>query len=748
MILGSVGLCLLVAAVCTAWWLLPPLDPEPYLQTTASGQLLDRNGDPLYVSLSRDSTWSLPQDYSDFSPFLIQATQAVEDQRFLRHPGVDPIAVLRAATQNLRKAGVASGASTLTMQLINLGGHDSRSLYGKLGQAVLALRLEKAASKEDILAAYLNHAPYGMNLVGAEAAAWRYFGKPARTLSLPEAALLAGLPKAPSRLNPLDHPERAKRRRDHVLGRMWSEGHIDATQRDWALGVPVAVAWHDYPRRAPHLAVPLESRLARGDAIPLSLDPDLQARIEDLLPHYLKRFDGAITNGAVLVADVSTGDVLARVASAGFFYTPGGGQVDACRAERSPGSTLKPFLYGWALEQQQLYPGEVLLDDVLDYGGYNPGNFDGTYNGPVTATEALRYSLNVPAVALLGRLGSSGFHQWLRDAGLSSIRRPPKDYGLGLAIGNCEVQLEELARLYLSLASLGDQNVLHLTGDESARPAVFPADICRVLYTMLAQPFPEDLSPGLTQTGGNDTPVCWKTGTSTGYHDAWTFAFNRHYLVAVWLGNNTGAEARDLIGARAALPLAAKIFRTLPPKGYPAWPAPNPDDVAVMMCTLSGLPVTRACPEAVEVMLPASVWRYRKCGLHPESQVAIAVQAERPAGPAQWNLAVLTARPGGDGGEDPAPKALGITVPAEGAEYVISGVAGGDRLRLATSLGDAEPLHWYADDQYLGQSRAETPVFWDLSPGHHRITCVAADGRTHSVQFAVLRPDTRGVKSQ
>jgi penicillin-binding protein 1C len=521
---------------------------------------------------------------------------------------------------------------------------------------------------------------------------------------------------------------------------MHDDGFIDVAQRDWALSTPVSATWHDFPRLAPHLAVPLSEELAKGVTVSLTLDALLQARLEKELPHYLKQFDGSITNGALLVADVGTGEILARVGSASFENTPGGGHVDGCRSPRSPGSTLKPFLYGWAMSQQLLYPSEVLLDDVLDYGGYNPGNFDGTFNGVVTATEALRYSLNVPAVALLGRVGVPGFLGYLQGTGLSSITRSPEDYGLGLAIGNCEVRLEELARLYLSLASLGQQNGLYWRKGPSAVQGtpVFSADICRLLYAMLEQPFPDEVAPGLTRASGNAAPVCWKTGTSTGYHDAWTFAFNQHYLVAVWLGNNSGAESRQLIGARAALPLAAQIFRSLPLKATPAWPAPEPTDGMIAVCAQSGLPAVAKCPETLQISLPASMWQHRRCTLHPSSQAGVVVAAARPADAASWDLSALSAAVAES--PDEGGRSLGITVPASGAEYVLSGVAGGDQLRLATSLGEGEVLHWYLDDQYLGQSGVDKPVTWTLALGAHRVTCVAQDGSTDTVHFTVVRP--------
>ncbi|MCF6284734.1 MAG: penicillin-binding protein 1C [Candidatus Hydrogenedentes bacterium] len=736
-----VGATLPILFALAGWWLLPPLDPAGYLHTPASGQLLDREGQRLYVALNERDAWSLPQPYEGLSPYLLEATLAAEDQRFYQHPGVDPVAIVRAAGQNLRQGGVASGASTLTMQLVKLGGHNSASLRGKLGQAVYVLRLEKSLDKESILRGYLNKAPYGMNLLGAEAAAWRYVGKTARTLSLSEAALLAGLPKAPSRLNPLAHPERAQVRRDYVLRRMFAEGYIETVQRDRALATPVRAEWHDFPRHAPHLGTRYRDALAHGEVISLTLDGALQRDLEATLPHYLKRFDRAITNGAIMVVDVHTGALLARVGSASFEDTPGGGQVDGCRALRSPGSTLKPFLYGFAMAQQQLYPTEVLLDDVLDYGRYAPGNFDGAFSGPVTATEALRYSLNVPAVALLDRVGVAPFRGFLRDGGLTSINRSPADYGLGLALGNCEVSLEALTRLYLSVASLGTQNELRLrsgaSGSGGAR--VFQPELARALYAMLAQPFPKELKPGLLRREGNDAPVCWKTGTSTGYHDAWTFAFNQHYLVAVWLGNNDGKGVRQLVGAYAALPLVAKVFCDLPPLAGSSWP-PALQGTSVAFCAASGLPANEACAEQFSEAMPKGLWRHRRCTLHATSQTGRTVVASRPAKAADWDLASLSSRTLREDTKEGKGGMLAITSPANGAAYVLSGVPDGDIIQLAATVDSSETAHWFVDGRYVGREDIGVSLDWALARGEHTVVVQLADGRRDTSTFTVLRP--------
>jgi penicillin-binding protein 1C len=328
---------LLVTAIAAAWCgvRLFPLDATAFLATRASGALLDREGQPLYRFLNADQSWCFPNELNSFSPRLIEATLAVEDQRFFQHPGVDPIAALRAVWQNLRGQRVSSGASTVTMQVVRLGGNYRRTWGWKLWQAFAALRLERAADKDTILTAYLNKAPYGLNLVGAEAAAQRYFGKPALELTLPEAALLAGMPKAPTTFEPLSHPDAAKRRRDHVLARMRDEGYLSPTRCAEAQAEPLGVARHTFPQHAPHLAMRHRAQLRNGGAIRTTIDGEIQAMAEEIAAKYLRRFDNEITNAAIIVVDPTTSNIIARVGSAGFFSGVPGSEVDICTAPRA-----------------------------------------------------------------------------------------------------------------------------------------------------------------------------------------------------------------------------------------------------------------------------------------------------------------------------------------------------------------------------------------------------------------------------
>ena len=740
------GACLLTIGMFV-WALSLPMEVAPYLRVRASGELRDQNGRLLYAFLNPDEQWCFDRGLNEFSPWLLKATLAVEDQRFYAHPGVDPAAIVRALFQNIAGMRRVSGASTLTMQVVKLTGNDSRSVAGKLLQAWHALRLERHATKSDILQSYLNNAPYGLNLIGAEAAARRYYGRPASELTIAEAALLAGLPKAPSAYMPLGPSEKAQRRRNHVLRRMYDEGYISEAQWREASNLPSGAAWHEFPQHAPHLAMQLRGELERGGTVRTTLDLTLQARLERYLKRALNRFSGEVTNAAVAVVDVSTGTLLARVGGADFYQTPGGGQVDLCRAPRSPGSTLKPFVYALAMDMDQLYPAEMLLDDTLDFGAYNPGNFDGEYHGLVSASDALQASLNVPAMTVLQRMGAATFQAFLARVGLSTLTRTPDDYGLGLTLGNCETRLDELAGAYAALAAEGQFRPIRWRADmpETAPIRVLSRGTALSIYAMLEQPFPYEPKQGLVRARGMDARVCWKTGTSTGYHDAWTFAFNKQYVVGLWLGNNTGRPSTRLVGATAALPIAAAIFRSLPTRNTPNWPVPGSDLRPVTVCAASGLPATQACPHTRETLISRSQYLHRRCGVHrraPDSGKAV----ERWPGTARaWDLArvseavpAVSAPETGDQRERTAE--LHILSPSDQGKYILTGEPQGDLLQLNASVDAEKPLYWYMDGRFLGTSKPMEDLSMKLELGRHVVACMSDEGETHEVSFEVSAP--------
>jgi penicillin-binding protein 1C len=729
-------------AAAAAWWLLPPLEGARYTGLPASGEMRAADGSLLHAALNPQDQWEFPREMAAISTLMVQATLSAEDQRFHRHGGVDTVAVARALLQNLRGARVRSGASTITMQLVKMTDQLPRTLWAKGVQAVRAVRLERSIGKHEILQAYLNKAPYGLNLIGVEAASRRYFAKPASELTLAEAALLAGLPKAPTRYQPIAHPAHARDRRDYVLRRMEAEGYISRAQCGEALREPVGAAWHEFPRHAPHLAVEHAAALKQGKTVQLTLDADLQAQLEALLPEHLKRFDGEISNAAVMVVDVPRGRVLARCGSAGFFGV-GGGQVDLCRARRSPGSALKPFVYALALEQNRLFSSEMLLDDTLDYGAYNPGNFDGEFNGLISATDALRHSLNVPALLALERVGAPALQHFLEEAGLTTVSRDPSQYGLGLTLGNCDVSLAELAGAYRCLANLGEFAPLQLSEDE-ARPVarrVLDRGVALALYRMLEAQFPQEHDPGLVEGRGVMPRVCWKTGTSTGYHDAWAFAFDQQYLVAVLMANSDGRPSRQLVGANAALPLAGKIFRMLPHDSAAAWPAGGGDLREVPVCTTSGLPAGAWCINRREELIPRVQYLNRSCAVHIPSGDGV---AERwPGTPHGWDLANVRSVSETSGKPAGREVKLAILAPANRAEFVLTGAEDGDRIQLRSSVDAQATVHWYLDDKFVGSSTPGSPQYLDLQPGPHALTCMSEAGETTGVQFEVRTPETQ-----
>jgi penicillin-binding protein 1C len=714
------------------------MDTARYLDVRPSPMLLDNLDRPLYVHLNEGEVWSFPAALDTVNPSLVQATLAAEDQRFYNHWGVDPWAIIRAAFQNAREGRVHSGASTITMQLVKLEDGRQRSILNKMWQMGQAMRLELREDKDAILEAYLNRAPYGLNLMGCDAAAQRYFGKPASTLTVSEAALLASLPKAPTSLMPLRNPRDARRRRDYVLRRMADLDYLSDEAAARAMADPTAVAWHDFPDRAPHFAMAIREETRQLGTIRTHLDAELQSGLEQLVATHVASSGGEITNGAAIVVEAETARVIARVGSADFYDTPGGGQVDAVRSPRSPGSTLKPFAYGLAIEGHKLFESEVLYDGPLDYGRYAPENFANTYSGLVVAHNALKTSLNVPAVTVMGRVGVGAFQEFLREGGLTTVSQPPDHYGLGLVLGNCEATLEEVAALYCAVANLGVYRPLRVQhdGQPAAEKRLLRESTCLRLYAMLEQPLPNTGGPAPSQSGV--TPrLCWKTGTSTGLRDAWAFVFNRHYVVGVWLGNNDGRPSPYLVGGSSALPLAGRMFEALPSRPTPPWPEQSDGSIRLAVCARSGLPASAHCPQKRSIWIPKDEYINRRCAVHRPTGSGIA--EVWPASALRWDLSAIqppTATKGKAPGSNVA-SALQILSPSSGSEYVLTGLEGGDKIALRSSHDSGGKIFWFLDGRHVATAQPGHQPLLPLSAGSHRLTCMTAQGDRASVTFVV-----------
>jgi penicillin-binding protein 1C len=733
--LALAALAVLYLAVC--WVPFPEADLVHY---PASRLLTDRQGQPLRVWLGPRDLDCRPLYVPERGDWIAQAMVAAEDQRFWSHHGLDPLALLRAVKQNVTSWRRVSGASTLSTQVIRLVQPRRRHLWTKAVEAFRALQLEQRYDKAAILAQYLNRAPFGSNVVGIEAAARRYFGKGAADLSLAEASLLAGLPQSPSRLRPDRHPARAKKRQQYVLDRMLACGFITAGDHADALAQPVAVRPSPYPFRAPHFTELVDqlygSRSASGEETASILRTTLDAGLQRVAEESLQRqaatlAAGGISGGAVVILDVKTGAVRALVGSPDY-HARGAGQVNGALAARSAGSTLKPFAFARAVDRGLLTPQRMLADVPALYRDYKPENFDAGYRGLVSAREALVLSLNLPALDVEQRIGQPVFYDTLRALGLDTLDQPAAHYGLGLVLGNGEVRLLDVVNAYACLARGGEARPVRVLED-----AEWPAG--RPIFSPEASWLITDILSGeerAMDTTGHAAdvrlpPLAWKTGTSAGFRDAWTVAYNPDYVIGVWIGNPDGAGADQLVGRKVATPVVWEIFRRLYPDNDGPWFERPAGVEGREVCAASGAAPGPYCTHRTEDYVVAGVTRHDVCTVHRADglehwpvEIASFLNQQR---------APLARRP-----ERVAP--LRIVSPARGSTYrFLDEVAGGVQqvpLEAASGVG-GERLHWFVNDRYLGESRPGVPAFWPLQRGTFDIVCSDTRGVSDRVHIAV-----------
>ncbi len=563
---------LIVATTIFITWAIS-LGPLPLEQARAvSTTIVDRNGKLLRAYAMADGRWRLPVDAKkDVDPTYLNLLLAYEDQRFYSHDGVDPLALMRAAFQLVTSGHIVSGGSTITMQLARLmEPRRERSLSAKLRQIVRALEIERELSKDQILNLYLALAPYGGNLEGIRAASIAYFGKEPKRLSLPEAALLVALPQSPETRRLDRHPDAAREGRDRVLDRMVEEHRISVDDAAQAKTVPVPRMRKAMPILAPHSSDQAIAVTKDTPVIRLTLDANLQKVLEPLARDRAQALGPNISVG-IIVVDNESGDVLAHVGSADYFDETRAGQVDMTRAVRSPGSTLKPFIYGLAFEDGFVHPESLIDDRPIRFGNYAPENFDLTYQGTVPVKRALQLSLNVPAIELLDRVGSSRLAARLRQAGANLVLPKDEAPGLAMGLGGVGVTLQDLAMLYSGLPRLGTTRPLReIMGKDDAREPLRLMDKVAawdVGNVLLGTPPPENAP---------QHRIAFKTGTSYGYRDAWSVGFDGRMTIGVWVGRPDGASVPGLIGRNAAAPIlfdafarSGKVPQALPkpPKG-------------------------------------------------------------------------------------------------------------------------------------------------------------------------------------
>jgi len=569
----------MTVVVIALGFLLDRLFPLP-LPAADSGStvVLARDGKPLRAFPDDDGVWRYPVKIEDVSPLYIQALLTYEDRWFYRHPGVNPLALARAFGQWIVHRRLLSGGSTLTMQVARILDGTPHSAAGKLRQILRALQLEAHLSKKEILTLYLDRAPFGGTIEGVEAASWAYLGKPAARLSRAEAALLAVLPQSPSRLRPDRNPESARCARDKVLDRMQQLGVWTPAEIHDAAIESVAARALQPPLSAALLAERLHEERPQARRITTTIDAGLQRALESRVGDYLARLPER-TSAAVLLVENSTLEARAYVGSAAFGDESRLGHVDMVRAWRSPGSTLKPFLYGLALDDGLIDSESLLIDAPQSFGDYRPGNFDLAYNGPVGAAEALRLSLNVPAVDLLDRVGPKRFAARLANAGLELRLPRGVDPNLSVILGGAGVRMEDLVGAYSALNRHGVGGRVRYAPDDGLIERRILSDGAAWIVRDILEANPRPgYAPG-TFDPGSRPRVAWKTGTSYGFRDAWAVGATRQYTLAVWIGRPDGTPLPGQYGAVTALPLMFQIVDMLPRNAMSATPDPPPSSV-------------------------------------------------------------------------------------------------------------------------------------------------------------------------
>ncbi len=680
---GGLVLLALAGLSMGLWWVGPPPLEGAEAQ---SATVLDRHDRLLRAYTTEDGRWRLPLTPREVDPAYLAMLFAFEDKRFASHAGVDPLAIARAGGQLLRRGRIVSGGSTLTMQVARLlEGRHERTGTGKLRQALIALRLERQLSKDQILALYLRLAPFGGNLEGARSAALAYFGKEPRRLSLGEAALLVAIPQAPELRRPDRFPEAARRARDRVLARAVAAGVIAEAEAERARAEPVAALRREFPKLAAHLADREIERDGAARVHRLTLDAGLQAQLETLAREHV-RAHGSGLSAAIVVVDHASGEILAEIGSAGLFDDTRAGAVDMARAVRSPGSTLKPVIYGLAFDAGLAHPETLIEDRQTRFGAYVPKNFDHDWHGTVTIRAALAQSLNIPAVKVLDAVGVPRLYGRFQALGLEPVLPKGAEPTLAIALGGIGLRLTDLATLYASLARAGEPVRLRHRRDDAQAEAAPAAVNARLMSPVAAWYIADILRNAPPPAHAKPGQIAYKTGTSYGYRDAWSAGFDGRHTIAVWVGRPDGAAVPGLNGRATAAPLLFDAFQRISERRVP-------------------LPVA---PQGVMKVaghdLPPPLRRFN------DSRVEAAGDAAAPA--------------------------VQIAFPIDRSELEIE--TGHDAAVVLKAEGGTLPLTWLVDGQPIASDPTRRDASLDAPPtGFVRVSVIDARGRTDRVTVRV-----------
>lgn len=603
---------LIVAGIILLLWLfcLPSdlFDGVPY-----STVVTDRNGELLGARVADDGQWRFPPCDSLPEKF-VKALIEFEDRSFYSHCGISPCAIVRATLQNIHNGHVVSGGSTITMQVIRLSRQKPRTIWQKIVEMFMATRLEARYSKEEILRIYASHAPFGGNVVGIDAALWRYLGNNGAELSWAEAATLAVLQNAPSLVHLDKNRDALLAKRNRLLTRLHESGELSDDDYELAIEEPLIGNPYPMPQYSPHL-VEYYHKVACGRCTVTDIDLSLQQRVEELATRWGRELRTQnIRDLSVVIAEVKDGAIIAYCGNSDMAFERDGKWVDIARSARSSGSILKPLLYAAAMQEGTILPKNLLPDVPSDFGGFAPKNFDGSYAGAVAANEALALSLNIPNVHLLKNYGVARFAKTLQHSGFTSLDRPADEYGLSLVLGGAEVRLIDVVTCYSRMAAC--------YVDSTAYPDFPLSDKIALYYTFDAMREvnrPDQMDWHRVASVQN---IAWKTGTSYGSRDAWAVGVTPKYVVGVWVGNADGGGVSDLTGARTAGPILFDMFNLLPHSEW--FTSPDiADGVMLRVCSHSGQLAGRHCIDTKEMLLPRNSIKSSQCPYCKEVPISL-----------------------------------------------------------------------------------------------------------------------------
>ena len=752
-----------------AYWFTVCL-PDPLFNTPTSTILQDRNGHLLAGRIASDGQWRFPLADSLPEKF-VQSIIHFEDEYFYQHPGINPVSFARAFKQNFKAKRVVSGGSTLSMQTIRLARKGkSRSIGEKLIEVLLALRLELSYSKEEILELYAANAPFGGNVVGLDAAAWRYYGRNANQLSWGEMTVLAVLPNQPSLVYPGKNSPRLLEKRNRLLDKLQSRGIFDIQTCELSKDEPLPGAPHGIPGITPHLLNRAINEGKGGERIRTTIDMELQQNLNLIVKNYHGVLSqNEIHNMAVLILDVNAGEVMAYTGNSDCPDEDSGRNVDVIMAPRSTGSILKPFLYSFMLEDGAILPNALIPDIPTRISGYAPKNFDKTYDGAVSASEALARSLNIPAIRMLQQYGTEQFYHRLKKLNLRHIDRSPDHYGLSIILGGAEASLWDLSSAYanmartLNKADLIDEPIFNSDskvqtlkeGSEIYNPAA-------LWWTVEAM---STLNRPWQESGWNEfrsaRKVAWKTGTSFGHRDAWAIGFTPDHLVAVWVGNADGEGRPGLTGLNVAAPVMFKVFKHLPQGAW--FEEPQTHMTSVHVCNESGYLASSICPNPKLLHAPEKAVRTKSCPYHKmvhlDSTEQHQVSSDCYAVANMKNVPWFILPPiqewyykHKNSGYRTLPKYrsecktegsgnMAIIYPKNRSGIFIPRNLDGTKEKVVFEIAHRQPeskVYWHMDDQFIGTTQTEHNLELAALVGNHTMTVVDEYGEQLSWFFEAL----------